>query len=365
MKVLFLTRYPVEGASSRYRVFQYIPFLEQLGVSCRVDSFMDKALYELSFAPGRTTEKIAATLQASRRRWQTLQSHRDYDLVFMQRELFPFGPPIAERWMKRRGARLVFDYDDALFIKKPSRYNPLSTLLRSSEKTFEVFKLCDCVVAGNDWLRDMAAQYCKRAVTVEVAEDADRVPTRSRYDNSAGLLIGWLGSKSTVKYLRLVEDALREVHSRFPKTRFEIVGGGEFDLPGLPVTHTEWSFESEVAALARFDIGIMPLPLEEWSRGKSGGKARTYMAAGVPPVCTRIGYNCELIRDGETGLLCETREDWVAALSALIENTELRQRLATAARADVELRFSPSGQALKLFTLFRELIDETGGTSNQ
>lgn len=361
MKVLFLTRYPIEGASSRYRVYQYVPHLERLGVTCHVESFMDRSLYELSFTPGRTPQKIAATLGAARRRWRTLQTHREFDLVYMQRELFPFGPPWAERWLKRSGARLVFDYDDALFIKKPSRYNPLSTLLRSSEKTLDIFRICDCVVAGNDWLRDMAAQYCKRAVTIDVAEDAHRVPVRSRYDDDGGVLIGWLGSKSTVKYLRLVEDALREVYARHPAIRFEIVGGGEFELSGLPVAHTEWSFESEIAALSRFDIGIMPLPMEEWSRGKSGGKARTYMASGVPPVCTRIGYNTELVRHGETGFLCETRDEWVAALSALIEDAQLRRQMATAARADVEDRFSPAGQAEKMFELFRELVDTPTG----
>lgn len=360
MKVLFLTRYPIEGASSRYRVYQYLPHLERMGVICEAESFMDAEFYRLSFSPGKTIQKIYYTFISSARRIRTLMRHREYDLIYMQRELFPFGPPLVERWLKRRGARLVFDYDDALFIKKPSRHNPISTLLRSSEKVWKIFAISDCVVAGNDWLRDMAAQKCARAVTIDVAEDAKRIPEKRLRDSDDPVLIGWLGSQSTVKYIRLVEDVLRQIHAKFSNTRFEIVGGGEFDLPGLPLTHTDWSLQAEVEALTRFDIGLMPLPLEEWSRGKSGGKARTYMASGIAVVCTRIGYNNVLIDDGKTGFLCQTPEEWMEALSKLICDPALRKRVGDAARAHVAERFSPEGQARKLADLFAELVTMRG-----
>lgn len=365
MKVLFLTRYPLAGASSRYRVYQYIPQLEKLGVECVVECFMDGSMYDLSFTPGRTGRKILATVRAIARRLWTLRNFRDYDIIYMQRELFPFGPPIAERWLKARGAKLVFDYDDALFIKKPSRYNVVSTALRSSEKTYDIFALCDAVVAGNDYLRDVAADYTDRAVTIEVAEDTDRIPMHKLHDNVSGVVIGWLGSKTTVKYLNLIEDVLYRIAERYPFVRYEIVGGGEYDLPGLPVTHTTWTLDGELAALARFDIGIMPLPLEEWSKGKSGGKARTYMAAGVPPVCTRIGYNTELIRHAETGLLCKTESEWQAALSELVERPDRRQQIAEAARKDVEERFSLERQAGKIHKLLTEVAvhDPASGIS--
>ena len=355
MNVLFLTRYPYAGASSRYRVYQYVPHLEALGVSCRVESFMDNEMYALSFTPGRTAKKIMATAKALIRRLNALRRFRDYDVIYMQRELFPFGPPWVEKYMKARGARLVFDYDDALFIKKPSRYNVLATLLRSSKKSFDLFRLSDCVIAGNDWLRDVAVQYCRHAVTVEVAEDTHRIRMRPPHTNDNGVLIGWLGSKSTVKYLPLIEPVLRRISARYPFVRYEIVGGGEFDLKDLPTDHTEWSLDGELAALSRFDIGLMPLPMEDWARGKSGGKARTYMAAGVPPVVAGIGYNLELIRHGETGFTCVDAKEWEASLSQLIESPALRQRIAEAARQDVERRFSSEQKALELFDILKNV----------
>lgn len=356
LRVLFLTRYPNAGASSRYRVHQYIPFLEQQGVRCEVQSFMDDAMYGLSMRPGHTWRKIFGTVRACARRFGALRSWRRHDIIYLQRELLPFGPPLLESWLRRRGAVLFYDYDDALFIKKPSRYNPLATLLRSAEKTLRIMRTVDCVVAGNDWLRDAAAAQGAHAVTVEVAEDTGRFPARPPHDGTRPVTIGWLGSPSTVKYLALIAPVLREVARRHPYVRFELMGGGEFEMQGVPWETSEWSLDGEVAALGRFDIGLMPLPSEDWARGKSGGKARTYMAAGVVPVCTAIGYNLQLIRSGATGFLCGSEDEWLSTLSRLIEDSALRRQVSIAARQDVELRFAPARQAGLLRDLFADVL---------
>jgi len=356
LKVLFLTRYPYEGASSRYRIYQYVPHLEALGVRCDVQSFMDAEMYRLSFSPGRTGRKAWATLKAALRRMQRLLRFREYDIIYMQRELFPFGPPLVERFMKSQGAILFFDYDDALFIKKPSRYNPIATFLRSPQKILDLFGLVDCVVAGNDWLRDRAAEHGAHAVTVEVAEDTTRIGMHVPHTNNRPVTIGWLGSKSTVKYLRFIEPVLQEIAASYPGLRFEIMGGGDFAMEGVPWVVNEWSLDGELQALARFDIGLMPLPMEDWAKGKSGGKARTYMAAGVVPVCSAIGYNLELIRDGETGFLCATDAEWKNSICRLVEDAALRQRVALAARRNVEERFSISKQARTLRELFDRVV---------
>lgn len=358
LKVLFLTRYPLEGASSRYRVHQYIPQLEALGVRCSVQTFMDDAMYRLSFSPGSMLTKAGMTFRATVQRLRALLGWRGYDLIYMQRELFPFGPPWVEQWLRRRGAVMLFDYDDALFIKKPSRYNPIATLLRSPSKTLDIFRLVDCVVAGNDWLRDRAIAEGGRAVTLEVAEDTQRICMHAPHSNEHQVTVGWLGSKSTVKYLRLIEPVLKALAHAHPGLRFEVVGGGEFEMDGVPWVHTEWSLDAELQALQRFDIGLMPLPQEDWANGKSGGKARTYMAAGVVPVCQDIGYNRQLIRSGETGFLCTTAVQWRETLERLIADAALRQRVAVAARADVEHRFSLAGQAAALRALFDEVLTQ-------
>ncbi len=356
LSVLFLTRYPQEGASSRYRVHQYVPFLEDLGVECTVQSFMDAEMYRLSLSRGRTLKKIFKTALATVKRIQTVMGWRRYDAIYMQREVLPFGPPLMERWLKRSGAVMFFDLDDALFIKKASRYNPIATFFRSPGKTLEIFRLVDCTVAGNDWLRDAARAQGGRAETIEVAEDTSRVPLSSASETSRPVTIDWLGSPSTVKYLTLIEIPLRNIARRHPEVRWEIMGGGDFEMDGVPWVHHAWSLEAEGQALARFDIGLMPLPAEDWAKGKSGGKARTYMASSVVPVVAAVGYNLELISDRKTGFLCRVENDWEEAIELLISDQQLRARVSAAARRDVEDRFSQRGQARKIAELLRTTV---------
>ncbi len=357
LSVLFLTRYPEEGASSRYRVFQYIPHLEKGGIACTVQSFMDSEMYRLSLSEGGTPRKIMLTLKAVYRRLRMLARFRQFDVIYMQRELLPFGPPLLERFLKRMGVPLAFDYDDALFIKKPSRYNPIATFFRSPGKTRQMFRLVDRTVAGNDWLRDSAEKEGGKAVTVEVAEDSSRyVSAREKFAERAGpVTIGWLGSPSTVKYMAEIEPQLRAVAASHPDIRWEMMGSGEFAMDGVPWVTEDWSLAAEKAALARYDIGLMPLPKQEWSRGKSGGKARTYMAAAVVPVVQSIGYNRELIRHGETGFLCDEDADWTDTLGKLITDAKLRQRVAVAAQEDVAERFAPERKAAEIASVLYEL----------
>jgi glycosyltransferase involved in cell wall biosynthesis len=359
IRVLFLTRYPVEGASSRYRVFQYLPHLEAQGVQADVQSFMDTRMYNLSLAPGRTVTKIMATLKATVRRLWALRRWQDYDALYLQRELLPLGPPIIEALLKKRGAVLFFDFDDALFIKKASRYNRIATAFRSANKTRDLFRLVHCVVAGNNWLRDTARDAgAARAITLEVAEDTGRIPMHAPQRNGAPVTIGWLGSPSTVKYLRLIETVLQSIARQYPQVRWEIMGGNDFQMEGVNWQFSKWSLDGELEALSRFDIGLMPLPLEDWAKGKSGGKARTYMAAGIVPVVSAIGYNRELISHGKTGFLCETLKDWETYLVCAIEKPDLRQRIALLARAEVEKRFHPAAIATQMANMLKDVLDD-------
>ncbi|MFK7891730.1 MAG: glycosyltransferase [Granulosicoccus sp.] len=323
---------------------------------------MDTPLYNLSLSSGQTLRKMVFTLRAVVKRLYALRRWQQYDILYLQRELFPFGGLIVERWLKNKGVVLFYDYDDALFIKKASRYNKFATMLRSGYKTQELFQLVHCVVAGNDWLRDAAAKAgAARAVTLEVAEDVVRIPMHSPHSNKTPVTIGWLGSPSTVKYLRFIEPVLQKIASAYPVIRWEIMGGSDFFMEGVDWQISEWSLDGELEALSRFDIGLMPLPEEDWARGKSGGKARTYMAAGVVPVVSAIGYNIELVRDGVTGFLCANENQWHSALTQLINDAALRQMQAEAARADVEVRFNPASISADMAQLFTEVLKDVNG----
>lgn len=343
LDVLFLTKYPKEGASSRYRVYQYVELLRQNHINADVRSLYSPAGYQAVFHGGGAVKRLFYTLIGSLARVRDVLLSGRYDLVYMQRELLPAGAPVLERWLARRRVPVVFDYDDALFIHKPSAVSASASRLRSPDRITEIFGLVDAVVAGNAFLARQARQYGATAHVLEVAEDTGCLRARPPHRNDEPLIVGWLGSKSTEKYLELLTPVFQRFFAAYPGARLRVVGGGRYRPEGVPVDHVTWSLETEVSNLHSFDIGIMPLPLEPWSEGKCGGKARTYMAAGVPSVVQDIGYNRELIKDGYTGFLAKSHDDWLGHLQRLASDAGLRQSIANAARADVEKRF---GRAL-------------------
>lgn len=320
-----------------------------------VQSFMDDDLYSLSMSKGRAPKKMFMTIRAVVKRFMALWAHRDADILYLQRELLPFGPPVLERYFKKKGKRIVFDYDDALFIKKSSRYNKLASFFRSPQKIADTIRLADLTIAGNDWLRDQANSLGGHAITVEVAEDTARYLERGEAQDP--VKIGWLGSPSTSKYLHLITEHLQEVARQHTDVRWIMVGGGDFAMDSVPWELRDWSFETEKTSLHEFDIGLMPLPPEEWSLGKSGGKARTYMAAGVVPVVSALGYNLELVRHDDTGILISQDDQWAPALLDLIAAPMKRKQLSDAALQEVKDRFSVKGQGTKIYQALKALDD--------
>jgi len=355
VKVLFLTKYPEEGASSRYRVYQYLPYLRQHGLICEVQPFMSPRMYGMVFRTGHTFVKTLHTGAAILRRLAVLFTARKYDLIFMQRECLPFGPPFMENLFRKWDIPTIFDYDDALFIFKSSTHNRLVDFIKRPQRIFEIFSLVDCVLTGNDYLRERAAEYSAKARTFLVAEDTDKYSQKPAYENNSVFTIGWLGSPSTEKYLHLITPVLQKICKKYPHVQLKVIGGGNFQAEGVPVVHLKWDMESEVKELHSFDIGIMPLPLEEWSKGKSGGKARTYMTVGLPAVCTAIGFNIELIDSGKTGFLVTSENEWIGVLSRLIEDPDLRKEVGTAAREFVLKHQSIHVLAPQLLEILQEV----------
>lgn len=356
LTVLFLTRYPLEGASSRYRVYQYLPYLSECGIEYKVSSFMNLKMYRLTFSRGSPVKKYGFLIGAIFKRLFIVFRFFRFDIIYMQRELLPFGPPLLEYLLRLTGKKLVYDYDDALFINKTSQFNRLASFFKGKTRQFAIFKASHCVLAGNDYLRDVAKQFCLNSITFEVAEDTDRILPGKKSTNPDRIVIGWLGSKTTVKYLANIRDPLIRLHRSYPQIEFHIVGGDQrFYIDGLPIQHFEWSLEGELEALKAFDIGIMPLPIEEWSKGKSGGKARTYMAAGVVPVVTAIGYNLQLIQHKKTGFLCENDDDWFNFISHLVDNDDFRIRVGKNARKYVIEHFNVKKQSQKMAEILWDL----------
>ncbi len=139
------------------------------------------------------------------------------------------------------------------------------------------------------------------------------------------IVIGWMGSSSTLKYLKGLTPVLEDIFKVFPGTQLKIVCDDFFDLPSMPVMKKRWSLEDEVEDLKSFDIGVMPLAQDLWSQGKCGLKILQYHSVGLPVVCSPVGVNKDIVKDRENGFWAKNQEEWKYGLRELIQDEVLRK----------------------------------------
>lgn len=350
-KVLFLTKYARNGASSRYRTFQYLPWFKQAGIQCHVMPLFDEAYLIHRYQSGRG--HVGDVLRAFLHRLAALATARRYDLLVIEYELLPYFPALPERLLGWLGVPYVVDYDDALFHQYDQHAKWWVRRLLSS-KIAHVMRGARLVTAGNAYL----AEYARRAGAARV-ETIPTVIDLERYSRAAAtrlrnetFTIGWIGSPSTSGYLRGVAPALAEVCAAH-KARVRLIGSGPVDLPGVPVDVLPWDENTEVGMLHQFDVGIMPLPNEPWARGKCGFKLIQYMACGLPVVASPVGVNAEIVEHGVNGFLADTHDQWVESLKTLLLDSELRQRMGRASRKKVEEHYSLQVTGPKLAELVK------------
>ena len=170
-------------------------------------------------------------------------------------------------------------------------------------------------------------------------------------------MIGWIGTHSTTRYLKLLAAPLRRLAAT-DKFVLRLSGTAEpVHLDGVTTVEEPWRMDREVELFNTCDIGVYPLPDDEWARGKCGFKAIQFMACGVPVVAAAVGVNREIIQDGVNGFLASNEEEWTAALKRLIADPDLRRRIGAAGRRTIEERYSLAVHAPRLASLLSELAD--------
>lgn len=346
MRILLLTRYPRRGASSRVRFYQYQPRLEARGVTVDAVPFFDEGYLDLRSR--RAMPRLRDLIRFYARRLKAVAAMHRYDLVWLETELFPWLPGLAEQLPGLFGVPYVVDYDDAWFHRYDMHANPLVRAVLG-HKIEDIMRRARLVVCGNEYIAARAREAGASEIaiipsTVEVA----RYPLSAAGRARQTVKIGWIGSPATAPYLRSILLPLAKI-SRRENVEISLVGPGQIDLPGVEATVTDWSEAAEIALLSDMDIGIMPLTDGPWEAGKSGYKLIQYMAAGLPTVASPIGVNARIVDHGQTGYLARTHEDWVAALDRLIADPQLRFEMGRRGRDAAERRFSMEGHAGLLF----------------
>lgn len=349
MKVIFFTKYARLGASSRLRTFQYIPFYEASGITCVVNSlFNEQYLKELYNKKKLSKLNI---IKSYLKRFYKLFSVRDFNIVVIEKELFPYLPSFGESLLNFFEVPFIVDYDDAIFLNYDLHPNFLVKKVLG-KKIYSVMKRANTVIVGNDYLALKAKEAgAKRTVIIPTVVDTDKYRINDR-KKSEKVVIGWIGSPTTLKYVKEISPVLLQISSQ-SSTTIHLVGGKS----GINVEDEkiiEWSEDSEIKSIQDFDIGIMPLAESEWEKGKCGYKLIQYMACGVPVIGSPVGANNQIIQHGVNGYKVSSAEEWKVAFEKLINSSELRTKMGLSGRILVETKYSLQQTAK---TWLREICD--------
>lgn len=354
LRVLFLVPYPREGASNRIRIEQYIPHLECRGISCRIRPFVNRPFYRILYLPHRYAAKAFWFVVCTANRLLDLARALRYDLVFVHREAYPFGGAFIESALHHMGKPIVFDFDDSIFIPSTSQHNIYIERFKKPGKTADIIRMSRAVIAGNEYLRQYARAYNKDVVVIPSAIDtAKYCPAPAGIDREE-VVIGWIGSATTRAFLYSMKDVFSELSRLHRNVVIKIVGDGVYGFEMRNVVNKQWALDDEVDDLRGFDIGIMPMPDNEWTKGKCGFKNIVYMSLGIPVVCSPVGVNAEIVQDGVTGYLASTPADWLDRLSRLIRDRALRRRMGTAGRDRARRFYSVEANAEKVADVIRK-----------
>jgi len=354
VNVLFLVPYPTDGPSNRLRVEQYLPWLREQGVTARVRPFMSPALYRVLYEPGQVAYKITMTMAGVAKRLADLVRAARADVVVIHREAWPFGTALLERLIARVCPAMVFDFDDAIYLNGSSKANPWTSRFRSARKTEAILGVSAQVIAGNRLLQTYALRYNPHVTVIPTPVDTQRYRCRSGPGRAGKIVIGWMGTHTTAAYLQMLQRPLAALVQRYPQVEVRVVGAGRHPLALASLRTIRWELARELEELHQFDIGLMPMPDDEWTRGKCGFKALLYMSVGIPVVASPVGSNMEIIRDGVNGFLATNEEEWTDRLSRLIDAEGLRTRLGLAGRATVEERYSVRANAPRLLRVLEQ-----------
>jgi len=358
-RVLFLTKYTSQAASTRLRMIQYFPLLESQGITCTLSPLFESDYLKRKFA-GRAGNIGEALHSFPRRILAILQASR-WDAVVIQYDLLPYLPEFLELSLRVRRIPYIYDYDDAIFHYYDLHRSSIVRFLLGN-KIRNVIKGAHAVLAGSPYLVDYARAVNRNVEWSPTCVDIVRFRPRV-WDNSSNkpFTIGWIGAPSSVHLAAEAIPAIRELARRIP-VRLVYVGSGPVSYDGFHPEIRDWSEATEVEEMLQFDVGIMPMPDEPWMRGKCAFKLIQYMACGLPVVASPVGMNLNVVTAGDNGFLASSPSQWVEALETLASDVDLRRKMGAKGRLRVERDFTSAIGGAKLLNAVKMAIRRQSDT---
>lgn len=241
---------------------------------------------------------------------------------------------------------LIFDFDDAIFVPRSGRFSQRPARFR------KMVRRCDHVWAGNSYLAAEAARFNNNVSVVPTSIEIERYsPVSDKPQDD--LVLVWIGSRSTRKYLIDILPTLENACDRVSGLRLKIIADFELQSGVLPIDNIPWSPATETTELANSTIGIAPMRDDAWTRGKCGLKVLQYMASGLPVITSPYGVNRDLVADGVTGFHAVSKQQWITAIDTLAGDPGLVTAMAAAGRKKCELEYT----LRQTFDAMRHILD--------
>lgn len=355
MKTLFLTLGDITVASSRTRVYQYLPYFKKHNIGFKTLIFTKHNWSSVK----KLTQKMDNLFYSIYVLLKLLLLSPFYNIVFIQKVLLP---RVYLRLLRLLKKKIVFDFDDSIYLtQQAATDNSGSSIKNLIEKRLfsHTIMSSDLIIVENNYTKKYTERYNSNIIIITGPIDTDRYTPASNAASKGDpgrICIGWIGTPANTPYLEPLFPVFRRLYRQYPDVYFKTIGALSLDLPDINLQQVIWNLETEVHEFREFDIGIMPLPDDEWSRSKGGYKLLQYMAIGIPSVASPVGINAGIIRNGENGFLAGDEDEWYESLSFLIVNADRRKAMGAQARKIAEQEYSFDIAAPRLIESLSALV---------
>ena len=338
LDVLFLTPSGETLPSVRFRVLPFVEAGRKTGLAV-----------DWRRAPKAIHQRLVFLLTLPRAR-----------VIVIQQKLFA---PWELSLIRRRCQRLAYDVDDALWALHPSEVGQPGSAEKSAKIARRFAATCasvDLVIAGNEYLAEHARPHQPNVFILPTLIDTGKyTPAPPDAAGVGPFRVGWMGTSGNLWFL---PEVLRELAPHQDRLELRVVSDKPYDgeLHEL-VRFERWDGRLEPEQLRGFDCGLMPLTDDEYTRGKCGFKILQYMASGVTPIASAVGFNCEILTHGVDGFLVREPGDWARYVLRLADDRDLLERMAAAARQTAVQRFSLQALAPQLWQVLGVKREEAPG----
>jgi len=358
-KILFVVAHrPDRSPSQRFRFEQYFDFLNANGYTHEVSYLLNETDDKIFYSTGNFLKKIKIIIKSAIQRFKDVKRANNFDIIFIQREAFMVGAAFFEKKFNKSKSKIVFDFDDSIWLLDTSNANKRWKWLKSETKTGKIISYSSIIFAGNQFLADYAKKFNSNVKIIPTTINTkEYIRNNSVTAINKSICIGWSGSITTIKHFEYALPFLKKIKQKYgDKVAIKVIGDKSYRNEELGITGIDWKKEDEINELSGIDIGIMPLPDDLWANGKCGLKGLQYMALEIATIMSPVGVNKDIIQDGENGFLANTVDEWIEKISQLVESPQLRKKLSENGRKTVVDNYSVHSQQNNYLTTFNQLL---------